>query len=90
MRLVLGTLDTQSLNFQVTPERWGFGLVSNGGHWNLEWRDPDGTWHALPTTAGSGAGYDSTGLYTYEGSPVVMRFTGGTVGAKIWVWGVTL
>ena len=87
---ILGVHDSESLIVQSGGERWGFFLVSNGGHWSIQAMDPDGDWHTLPTTAGSGQGYDATGIYTYEGAPTLIRFTGGTVGAKIWVWGVTI
>lgn len=85
LELMLDDTDATSKIFGVVGDlrSWGFFLHSNGGTWALQARDPDGHWHSLP-----GGEYDATGLFMYQGMPGVMfRFTGGTVGAKIWTFG---
>ena len=77
---ILSATDSQSAEFVSGTERWGFLLVSNGGSWQLQLQDPDGTWHAIPD-----ATYTATNIYVYQGiEGIPMRFVGGTVGAKIW------
>lgn len=85
---VLDATDAESSVFVPSSGIWGFLLVSNGGAWVIQALDPDGTWHTLPCGP-SGSGYDATGAFIYQGfEGLPMKFTGGTIGAKIWVDGV--
>ena len=85
MELILDTTDTESSVFTAVGV-WGFYLTTNGGTWQVQTQDPDGNWATPPQTE-----YKSSGPYEYPGIPgIPLRFQGGTVGAKIWVWGVTV
>ncbi len=54
-----------------------------GGVWTLQAQDPDGNWEDL-----DGQTFDGGGLWLIALTPpgVPMRITGGTVGAKAWVY----
>ena len=86
LTLILDDNQTTSAEFSAASQ---FGFVIGGhagGTWTAELETPDGDWVVL-----NDSDYDRSGAWVAPGFPgVKLRFTGGTVGAKIWAVGVAL
>ena len=84
MQLILDDNQTTSAEFTAS-QQFGFVIGDHqGGTWVAEMQTPDGEWVVLNDTD-----YNRAGAWVAPGFPgVALRFTGGTVGAKIWAEGV--
>ena len=84
MELILDTTDVSSLEFTTTSDIFWVVISRHaGGTWNSEMQDPDGTWIIVNDSDFSG-----NGAWAIPGVPGGrFRFSGGTLGAKIWVTG---
>lgn len=84
--MVLDTSDSVSLLFQGNGGvSWLFCAEHNGGSWSMQARKPDGSgWVALDDL--SITKEDVIRWHSING--VTFRFSGGTVGARIYVSGV--
>ena len=84
MQLLLDGNQTTSVEFTASQQ---FGFVLGGyagGTWVAELRTQDGDWVVL-----NDSDYNRNGAWVAPGFPgAALRFTGGTVGAKIWAEGV--
>ena len=84
MQLILDDNQTTSAEFSAS-QQFGF-ILSNhqGGTWVAEILTPDGDWVVLNDTD-----YSRAGAWVAPGFPgAKLRFTGGSMGAKIWAEGV--
>lgn len=86
MLLLLDDNQTTSAEFSA-PQQFGFVIGGYaGGTWAAELQTPDGNWVVL-----NDQDYDRDGGWVAPAFPgVKLRFTGGTVGAKIWAEGIAL
>ena len=84
MELILNDNQTTSAEFSAASQ-FGFLLSGHqGGTWVAEMLSPDGDWVVLNDTD-----YNRNGAWIAPGFPGMMiRFTGGNMGAKIWGEGV--
>ena len=83
MELILDSNQLTSAEFSA-PSQFGFVIGGyQGGTWVAEMQTPDGDWVIL-----NDSDYNRAGAWVAPGFPgAALRFTGGTVGAKIWVEG---
>ena len=86
MQLILDDNQTTSAEFTAS-QQFGFVIGDHqGGTWVAEMQTPDGEWVVL-----NDSDYNRAGAWVAPGFPgVALRFTGGSVGAKIWGEGVQL
>ena len=84
MELLLDATETTSAEFSA-PSQFGFVIGDyQGGTWTAELQTPDGDWVVL-----NDVDYNRNGAWVAPGFPgALIRFTGGTVGARIWGEGV--
>ena len=80
MQLILDDNQTTSAVFTAS-QQFGFMIGGHaGGTWVAQMQTPDGDWVVL-----NDADYNRSGAWVAPGFPgAALRFTGGTVGAKIW------
>ena len=84
MQLILDENQTTSAEFTAS-QQFGFMIGGyQGGTWVAEMQTPDAEWVVLNDTD-----YNRAGAWVAPGFPgAALRFTGGTVGARIWAEGV--
>ena len=86
MQLILDDTETTSSEFSA-PQQFGFMIGGyQGGTWVAEIQTPDGDWVVLNDTD-----YNRNGAWVAPAFPgAALRFTGGSMGAKIWGEGIVL
>ena len=84
MALILDSDQTTSAEFSA-PSQFGFIIGGyQGGTWVAQMQTPNGEWVVLNDTD-----YSRAGAWVAPGFPgAKLRFTGGSMGAKIWAEGV--